>query len=58
MHRRWEVSLLGVGMERSRRLYHSWGMCAGARIPLCEQLLSLPITVGRNGCVISVTPII
>ena len=29
MHRRWDVSLLGVGMERFRRLYHSWGMCAG-----------------------------
>ena len=25
MHRRWEVSLLGVGMERLRRLYHSMG---------------------------------
>lgn len=25
MHRRWDVSLLGVGMERFRRLYRSWG---------------------------------
>lgn len=58
MHRRWDVSLLGVGMEDSVDCITRADMSVGTRTPLCEQLLSLPITASHIGCVISVTPII